>query len=133
MRFREDYYTLCPECDARISLTLAARLQATRLGSSCHCDCGHEWVCIGEWVSRDQSVSAGPAPQIVPAGAPPRPHLLPTYQPPAPAQNQSQPVVEQVDSSLSHLEDSAVPIPHAFPAARPVNQHAPRPADPFGR
>ena len=134
MRFREDFYTLCPECDARISLTLAARLQATRLGSSCQCKCGHDWICISEWVYRDEPVAPPAAPQVVSGpvspGAPPRPHLLPTFQPPAHA---APPQAAQAHSQPEPASDGAgsVPLPHAFPT---VGQPAaPRPADPFPR
>lgn len=111
MRLRHDFYTLCPSCETRISLTLAARLQASRHGTTCHCpSCSNDWICIQEWIYRDtpsqmlqpqpsnmaemapnygqQSVPAYAAPATpVPAhtqapAAMPRPHMLPTFQPP---------------------------------------------------
>lgn len=115
MRQRQDFYTLCPSCETRIPLTLAARLQASRHGTTCHCSaCSNEWVCIHEWIYRElPSVASQPQisglarepvpgygqhvlpdhavpglPQAAPGyAAPPmpRPHMLPTYQPPRPA------------------------------------------------
>ena len=47
MQQRQDFYTLCPSCETRISLTLASRLQAARHGALCQCpSCANEWVCI---------------------------------------------------------------------------------------
>lgn len=111
MRQRHDFYTLCPSCETRVSLTLAARLQAARHGTTCHCpSCQNEWNCIQEWVYRDapdqfasQPMAAlqsyepqQPATHAAPMtqhpahtqspAAMPRPHMLPTYQPPQHAQ-----------------------------------------------
>lgn len=139
MRHRQDFYTLCPGCEARVELTLAAKLQAARAGCSCEChSCKHEWVCIQEWIYRDEPIdhsqpvtahqpsqSAVPGqtagypqapPATVAATQPPRPHL-PTFQPPAPA---AQPVAQQTTlTGETHLAadqpgEKTVPTPHAW-------------------
>ena len=108
MRQRQDFYTLCPGCETKVKLTLAAKLQAARAGCSCVCkSCKHEWVCIQEWIYRvepfdhSQPVIAPNEHSPVPTqssqpqtggvlqspttvtAAPPRRHL-PTFQPPQP-------------------------------------------------
>lgn len=140
MRSRVDFYTLCPECDARITLTLAARLQATRLGTSCRCHCGHDWTCISEWIYRSTPDATDTAPDLMPqtqpaAMSPPRPYLLPTYQPPMPI-----PVPQQTDGGHATLpvsqpdenhSQASVPAPHAF---SPANNDAARTSiDPYTR
>ncbi len=159
MRQRHDFYTLCPSCDTRITLTLAARLQAARHGTTCHCpSCQNEWNCIQEWVYRDapnQFLSQpAPAPAAVqtyepaqpatygtpmtqhpahtqtPSGLP-RPHLLPTYQPPL----HSQPAAQQqrppgVPQSVQDAPPSQpAPAPHAWSFERQP-QVAKQPAAP---
>lgn len=60
MRSKPSYYTVCPECENRISLTLAAKLQAGRSGTSCICSgCKHTWVCIQEWIINESVANAG--------------------------------------------------------------------------
>ena len=146
MRQRQDFYTLCPSCETRIPVTLAARLQAARSGSSCHCpSCENEWVCIQEWIYRDIPAPAIPSPmphaaQYPPASAPvpqpnyaspiephpahtqgpaqmPRPHLLPTYQPPQRVEHAA-PRADQLPSAVQMQPESAQepPLPQQAPA-----------------
>lgn len=140
MRSRIDFYTLCPECDARITLTLAAQLQATRRGTSCRCRCGHDWTCISEWIYRitpdasDAAVDMTPQAQP-PAMSPPRPYLLPTYQPPMPIAAPQQTVGGRSPLSVSQPHGNQgplpVPSPHAF---SPADSDAPRRSiDPYTR
>lgn len=73
MRSNNSYFTMCPECDTHISLTLAAKLQAGRIGTSCICSrCEHTWICIQEWILTE----------TVPA--PMQSHQEPMYQPQTP-------------------------------------------------
>lgn len=106
MRQRQDYYTLCPSCENRIALTLAARLQSARMGTLCQCErCQHEWNCIQEWVFRDAPQNAGhPAHPVVSAVAPaatagpgsiPAPWVMPAPQPAAYQPVLPQPVAPQ--------------------------------------
>jgi len=118
MRLRKDFFTLCPECESRISLTLAAQLQATRLGTSCLCECGHEWVCISEWIYRDNGFLPEAELPRTP-GVLPRPHL-PVFQPP------TLPAIAQSPAGLprrveeSSAVQSPIPLPHVIPAARDI-------------
>jgi hypothetical protein len=144
MRFLEDFYTLCPECDSHLMLTLAARLQAARLGTSCHCECGHEWICISEWIYRTApapvSSPAITAPPVQPAAmSPPRPYLLPTYQPPLPVAPQPAqqtsgvpaPATQATSADPNHGQ-TPVPAPHAFsPATNPLPANSDVPRRPF--
>lgn len=139
MRSRVDFYTLCPECDARVTLTLAARLQANRLGTSCRCDCGHDWTCISEWIYRNEpdAIAAAPMssqPTHPEAMSPPRPYLLPTYQPPLPVavpQAFDVPAPTQAPQATEPHGQPHVPAPHAF---SPANSDVPRQkADPNSR
>ncbi|MBI1310011.1 hypothetical protein GC176_01800 [bacterium] len=145
MRQRQDFYTLCPSCETRISLPLAAKLQAARHGTSCHCpSCSNDWVCIQEWIYRDlpsqtlqQPVSVPP--QMAPAFAPParpayatpidphpahiqtpaampRPHLLPTYQPP---QRIPQPAATAASQVPSSAQQTGLETPVSQPAPAP--------------
>lgn len=121
MRPREDFYTHCPQCETRLRITLAAKLQAGRAGSLCQCrKCNHEWVCIQEWMYRDlPTLQAAPRvampvlqqpafqPQIstpapVETSVVPRPHLF--------GQPQAQPVAS--NSQVATSTHSAVPQPH---------------------
>jgi hypothetical protein len=62
MRSMQSYFTMCPECDSRISMTLAAKLQAGRIGTSCICSqCKHTWICIQEWILSELIASPPPA------------------------------------------------------------------------
>ena len=152
MRQRLDFYTLCPGCDAKLELTLAAKLQAARAGCSCICQsCDHEWVCIQEWIYRrepiDHSqpiaapnehppVSTQPAqpqsqgilqqPATVAAVQPPRPHLT-TFQPPQPiappTHQQQAPIASGTPVDQSNARP--VPAPHAWSWERTVE---PQPA-----
>ena len=139
MRSRIDFYTLCPECDARITLTLAAQLQATRRGTSCRCRCGHDWTCISEWIYRSTPDATDTALNLMPqaqppAMSPPRPYLLPTYQPPMPTAAPQQTVGDRPLSIAQPHENHSqpsVPAPHAF---SPANSDAPRRSiDPYTR
>jgi hypothetical protein len=59
MRTKTSYYTMCPECESRISISLAAKLQATRIGTSCICSqCNYDWICIQEWILSEGSNSS---------------------------------------------------------------------------
>ncbi|MDA1163502.1 MAG: hypothetical protein O3B13_10395 [Planctomycetota bacterium] len=148
MRQRHDFYTLCPGCETKVELTLAAKLQAARAGCSCVCHaCQHEWVSIQEWIYRRESVDLSqpimtpeqpaalpheyrshmqtPSAPAVTAMQPPRPHL-PTFQPPQPI---SQPPQQQVAASEnSNLLSSdqpvvnPVPAPHAWSWERKTQQ-----------
>ncbi len=113
MRPREDFYTHCPQCETRLKLTLATKLQAGRAGSLCNCrKCNHEWVCIQEWIYREiagmPSAARAPLPAIqMPLAQP----LIPMIQP---------------------VETNVVPRPHLFgqPAAMPVAMPAASAAQP---
>ncbi|NQV26973.1 MAG: hypothetical protein HQ518_21700 [Rhodopirellula sp.] len=143
MRPRQDFYTLCPSCETRVELTLAAKLQSARAGCMCHCQsCKHEWVCIQEWIYRRESIdhsqpiatphqypAAAPAvqpqatgfpqasPATIAAVQPPRPHL-PTFQPPQPIAPMvhQQPVAQtsEVPVSIDQPTSKPVPAPHAW-------------------
>lgn len=147
MRQRQDFYTLCPGCETRVELTLAAKLQAARAGCSCECHtCKHEWVCIQEWIYRDEpldhalpvaasqsSQSAIPdhaaglprTPPATVATQPPRPHL-PTFQPPQPVapSAQQQPAASAGEPHLAADQPSQkpVPAPHAWSWERSTRQ-----------
>ncbi|MFP6766494.1 MAG: hypothetical protein VB858_22885 [Planctomycetaceae bacterium] len=125
MRLRKDFYTLCPDCEARIMLTLAAQLQATRLGTSCLCECGHEWVSISEWIYRDSGLLPEAASPF-PSAPLPRPHL-PEFQPPAQPSIPVQPAVTQ-PADVNSAMQSLVPLPHAFPASSVFPATAPHSA-----
>lgn len=152
MRHRQDFYTLCPGCETRVELTLAAKLQAARAGCSCECHtCSHEWVCIQEWVYRDEPIDhalpvaahqpsqpaipnhAASVPQAPPAtvaaAQPPRPHL-PTFQPPKPAA-QPQPAASATEPHLAADQPSEkpVPTPHAWSWERSAQQPSSRSQD----
>ena len=143
MRQRHDFYTLCPACETRVPLTLAARLQAARHGTTCHCpSCENEWNCIQEWVYRDTPSQflpqpSAPAPAAVqsyeqpqqPAAyatpttqhaghaqtpVMPRPHLLPTYQPPQ--QTQRMVTAEQQTEAGMQPPPQEAPPPQPAPA-----------------
>ena len=76
---RQDFYTLCPGCETKVKLTLAAKLQAARSGCSCVCkSCKHEWVCIQEWIYRIEPIDHS------------RPVIAPNEHSPVPTQS-SQP------------------------------------------
>ena len=76
---RQDFYTLCPGCETKVKLTLAAKLQAARAGCSCVCkSCKHEWVCIQEWIYRIEPIDHS------------RPVIAPNEHSPVPTQS-SQP------------------------------------------
>lgn len=155
MRHRQDFYTLCPGCETRVELTLAAKLQAARAGCSCECHtCRHEWICIQEWVYRDEPIDhtqpvaahqpgqpalpshATGAPQAPPAtvaaAQPPRPHL-PTFQPPQPAAPaaQQQPAASATEPHLAADQPSEkpVPTPHAWSWERSAQQQPSRSQD----
>ena len=144
MRERHDFYTLCPSCETKVELTLAANLQAARAGTSCQCgSCHHEWVCIQEWIYRHESadlrqpLQAPAQPTVttqehngysqspatgVPAMQPPRPHL-PTFQPAQPVhQTQAAPATPSAtNASLGHIaplqqqpSSNPIPAPHAW-------------------
>jgi hypothetical protein len=143
MRQRQDFYTLCPGCETKVELTLAAKLQAARAGCSCICQsCEHEWVCIQEWIYRVEAIDhsqpvlapnehppvptqfsqpqAGGFLQPTPTAAttqPPRPHL-PTFQPPQPigppAHQQQAPVASDVPTPVEQPNAAPVPAPHAW-------------------
>lgn len=141
MRQRKDFYTLCPGCEAKVDLTLAAKLQAPRAGCSCVCSsCEHEWVCIQEWIYRAETIdhsqpittpnehppvtaqpqtvqqqSAGFSHQpaaAVAATQPPRPHL-PTFQPPQPIAPpaQQQPAVQASQAPVAPEQQHSPPVP----------------------
>lgn len=143
MRHRQDFYTLCPSCETRIEMTLAANLQAARAGSSCRChSCHHEWVCIQEWIYRREPVDSSqtvlpstvsaPAPveqvseqpaqtQFAPM-QPPRPHL-PTFQP-------KQPIQTPAAINQSGIAGTAPVSPgpgHSEPAEQPAASKIPAP------
>jgi len=90
MSQRHDYSTNCPICESRMPLTLSAQLQAGRSGTSCVCQssqCGHEWICIQEWIYRDASAITAVNPNAIVLQPPsasiaPSQMHLPTYQPP---------------------------------------------------
>jgi hypothetical protein len=143
MRQRQDFYTLCPGCEAKLDLTLAAKLQAARAGCSCVCQsCDHEWVCIQEWIYRREPIDhsqpiavpnehppiSSPAgqpqsqgflqpPTTVTATQPPRPHL-PTFQPPQPitppAHQQQAPIASSTPDPAEQSTAPPVPAPHAW-------------------
>lgn len=140
MRQRQDFYTLCPSCETKVKLTLAAKLQAARAGCSCVCSsesCKHEWVCIQEWIYRVEPIDHSQPvlapndhppvqtqahqpqtggflqqPTHVAASQPPRPHL-PTFQPPqpiAPPAYQQQAPVAS-DAPEPAEQPNATPVP----------------------
>lgn len=144
MRQRQDFYTLCPGCEAKIELTLAAKLQAARAGCSCVCQaCEHEWVCIQEWIYRREAInhlqpisvpnehppvstqheqqqqSRGflQKPTTVAVAQPPRPHL-PTFQPPQPiaqpAHQQQAPIANVAPVPTDQQNAAPIPAPHAW-------------------
>ena len=155
MRQQQDFYTLCPGCEAKIELTLAAKLQAARSGCSCLCySCEHEWVCIQEWIYRHESIDHSqpitapqqhpmgypqqvggyqqPSPATVAAAQPPRPHL-PTFQPPqpvAPAAHQ-QPAALAGGAPITPDQPSQkpVPAPHAWSWERKAQPQPARPQE----
>ena len=142
MRQRQDFYTLCPSCETKVNLTLAAKLQAARAGCSCVCtseSCKHEWVCIQEWIYRVEPIdhskpvlapnehppvptqahqphSGGFLQQPTPVAVsqPPRPHL-PTFQPPQPI---APPAHQQQTPVASNAPEPAEP-PNATPVPPP--------------
>jgi hypothetical protein len=156
MRQRQDFYTLCPGCETKIELTLAAKLQSARSGCSCVCQsCKHEWVCIQEWVYRHESIDHSQpiaTPQQVPTGypqqtggyqqtppptvvavQPPRPHL-PTFQPPRPIAPAAQPQPVAMSGGDAYIaQDQAsvnpVPAPHAWSWERKTQQQPTQPQD----
>jgi hypothetical protein len=137
MRQRHDFYTLCPSCETRVSLTLAARLQAARHGTTCHCpSCQNEWNCIQEWIYRDTPNQFLSQPAVAPAAvqayepqqpqtyaapmtqhpahtqtpaAMPRPHMLPTYQPPQHSQPQMPAAQQQMQPAMPQPAQEAPP------------------------
>lgn len=141
MRQRQDFYTLCPGCEAKVDLTLAAKLQAARAGCSCVCSsCEHEWVCIQEWIYRREPIDhsqpiaapnehppitvqpetgqqqpAGfphqPAAAVVTA-QPPRPHL-PTFQPPQPIAQPAhqQSTAQTTEQPIAPQQQDSPPVP----------------------
>jgi hypothetical protein len=143
MRQRQDFYTLCPGCETKVKLTLAAKLQAARAGCSCVCQsCEHEWVCIQEWIYRVEPIDHSqpvlapnehppvPAqfsqphtggflqqPTTVAVVPPPRPHL-PTFQPPQPiaqpTHQQQAPLASNVPGPAVQPGATPVPAPHAW-------------------
>ena len=149
MRQRQDFYTLCPGCETKVELTLAAKLQAARAGCSCVCaSCEHEWVCIQEWIYRrdpidhsqpitapnehppiaaqPQSSGSLQQPTTTSAAAqPPRPHL-PTFQPPQPiappAHQQPTPLASQLPVAPEQQNSPPVPAPHAWSWERKAEQ-----------
>ncbi len=163
MRHRHDFYTLCPSCETRVTLPLAARLQAARHGTTCRCpSCSNEWNCIQEWIYRDsadrllQQQSAAPAygQQVPPAyvtptvphpahtqGAVtmPRPHLLPTYQPPQRVQPPMPTAHQQMQPGVTLPPQQAptsqpAPAPHAWSFERqPQSSMQSASPSPYGR
>ncbi len=153
MRQRQDFYTLCPGCETKVKLTLAAKLQAARAGCMCVCQsCEHEWVCIQEWIYRAETidhsrpitapnehppVTAQPhtgEPQstgfpqqpatTVAAMQPPRPHL-PTFQPPQPiAAPPHHQSVSQAPVTPEPQNVPPVPAPHAWSFERKAEQQS---------
>lgn len=103
MRPREDFYTHCPQCETRLKLTLATKLQAGRAGSLCNCrKCNHEWVCIQEWIYRE-------VPGMPAATRPPLPSI-------------QMPIAQPLMPMVQPVETNVVPRPHLFgqPAAMPA-------------
>lgn len=79
------YFTECPSCDQRISLSLATKLRAAWQLPTMECVCGNVWDVYPEQMIRTdeaRDVSSQLRPE------PPSPHfhrqptMLPTYQPP---------------------------------------------------
>ena len=112
MRQRQDFYTLCPGCDSKVELTLAAKLQAARAGCSCACpseNCKHEWVCIQEWIYRVEPIDHS------------KPVMAPNEHPPVTAP--SQPSQEPFGQPQSG--DFRQPPATTVAAAQPPRPHLP--------
>lgn len=145
MSQQKSHLTHCPHCEKKIGVTLSARLQSGRAGSSFICDaCEHEWVCIQEWIyletPREAAPVLSPHQAIIPGSQqhqgipetaaptqiqPPRPHL-PTFQPPRPATHQ--PTLQQTHESPppQQPQQHQLPMPHAW-SFQPAQQSVPAP------
>lgn len=114
MRPRTDFYTHCPQCESKISLPLAAKLQASRAGAQCSCSkCQHEWICIQEWIYREMPATPSIKMNFIPSAVP-RPHMMTSS--PHPAENRDA-------AETSNGAHAQIPTPHAWSFDRqPVNR-----------